>query len=86
MCTRRGYWVHRCRTRVGPGVHLTVSDALAVAEELAERRVAFRGPYDFLDGVRVAGVAPPREPFNTFFDFADPDGNSWIIQEVPAEN
>jgi len=68
------------------GMHLMVLDALAVAEELTERGVAVHGPYHFVDGVPVDGVSAPREPFNTFLDFADPDGNSWIIQEVPAEN
>ena len=68
------------------GMHLMVLDAIEVARDLAHRGVNFNGPYHFVDGARVSGLHPTREPFNTFLDFADPDGNAWIIQEVPAEN
>ena len=68
------------------GMHFMVLDALEVAAELSSRGVAFHGPYHFVDGVPVEGVPEPRDPFNTFLDFADPDGNTWIVQEVPADN
>jgi catechol 2,3-dioxygenase-like lactoylglutathione lyase family enzyme len=68
------------------GMHLMVLDATEVASDFAHRGVAVNGPYHFVDAVQVSGLHPTREPFNTFLDFADPDGNAWIIQEVPAEN
>ncbi|HTZ07548.1 MAG TPA: VOC family protein [Acidimicrobiales bacterium] len=33
-------------------------------------------------GDRVAGPAPERRSYNTFATFADPDGNTWLLQEV----
>ncbi len=68
------------------GMHLMVSDADEAARELIAHGVAVNGPYHFEAGERVDGAHPTREPFNTFLDFADPDANTWIIQEVPAEN
>jgi catechol 2,3-dioxygenase-like lactoylglutathione lyase family enzyme len=68
------------------GMHLMVLDADEVATELNSQGIAFNGPYHFIEGIRIDGPHPAREPFNTFLDFCDPDGNTWIIQEVPAEN
>jgi len=68
------------------GMHLMVTDALAVADELRGRGVDVHGPYHFIDGVVVEGALSPRAPYETFLDFADPDGNTWIVQEVPADN
>src|SRR5215813_12909924 len=31
---------------------------------------------------RVSGPAPDRASYRTFATFSDPDGNSWLIQEV----
>jgi catechol 2,3-dioxygenase-like lactoylglutathione lyase family enzyme len=31
---------------------------------------------------RVPGPDPKRASYGSFFAFADPDGNSWIVQEV----
>jgi hypothetical protein len=28
-------------------------------------------------------VDPGHEKYNSFADFADPDGNTWVLQEVP---
>ena len=68
------------------GMHLMVLSADDVAAELARHDVTFSGPYHFVEGRRVDGLHPEREPFNTFLDFADPDGNTWIVQEVPAQD
>ncbi|WP_043717042.1 VOC family protein [Kutzneria sp. 744] len=31
----------------------------------------------------VPGVDPERRPYASVLDFADPDGNTWIVQEKP---
>jgi hypothetical protein len=31
---------------------------------------------------RVPGPAPDRQSYGSFVSFADPDGNSWFVQEV----
>ena len=68
------------------GTHLMVLNTDDVAEEFGAQGVVFSGPYHFAAGTRADGLHPSREPLNTFLDFADPDGNPWIIREVPAEN
>jgi hypothetical protein len=30
----------------------------------------------------VPGPHPDRSDYNSFSDFADPDGNTWVLQEV----
>jgi catechol 2,3-dioxygenase-like lactoylglutathione lyase family enzyme len=33
---------------------------------------------------RVSGPAPDRQSYGSFASFSDPDGNSWLLQEVTA--
>jgi catechol 2,3-dioxygenase-like lactoylglutathione lyase family enzyme len=66
------------------GMHLMVEDAQRAYEELAGRGVDVNGPYHFVDGAQTPGLHPSRGPFETFLDLADPDGNVWVVQEVPA--
>jgi len=33
---------------------------------------------------RTLGVDPHRTDFGSYAEFADPDGNTWLIQEVPS--
>jgi len=51
------------------GLHLVVSDI-----------VAARG--HMVSGQWVDGPHPERENYQSFADFADPDGNIWLLQEV----
>jgi hypothetical protein len=30
------------------------------------------------------GADPGHTDYNSFADFADPDGNTWVLQEVPS--
>jgi len=52
------------------GLHLVVDDIEATRAELRERGVEVSG-VDDMGGVKYAY-------------FADPDGNSWALQEIPA--
>jgi catechol 2,3-dioxygenase-like lactoylglutathione lyase family enzyme len=52
------------------GLQIVVADVAAAREELAGR------------GVEVSEVQ--EFPWGTFVFFADPDGNSWAVQQLPA--
>ncbi len=40
--------------------------------------------FHFEEGVQVAGPGPGRADYETFLSFSDPDGNGWLVQEVPS--
>jgi len=65
------------------GLHLVVTDIEAARDELTRRgvevgEIRHMGPN---------GWEPGRDPnhaqYNSFADIADPDGNTWLLQEVP---
>ncbi|MFB7719563.1 VOC family protein [Nocardia sp. NPDC056100] len=72
------------------GLHLIVTDIEQAVADLAERGVAVDGPFRDATGVfhhagttaRIAGVHPERRSYGSFAAFADPDGNSWFLQEI----
>jgi catechol 2,3-dioxygenase-like lactoylglutathione lyase family enzyme len=64
------------------GLHLIVSDIVAARAEMAERGVAVSGVRHLESGTWVDGPHPQRGNYESFADFADPDGNVWILQEV----
>ena len=66
------------------GTHLVVKDIEAARAELTERgvevsEIRHMGP----DGW-IPGPDPEHADYNSFADFRDPDGNSWVLQEVPV--
>jgi catechol 2,3-dioxygenase-like lactoylglutathione lyase family enzyme len=63
------------------GLQLVVADIEAGRAELIERGVDASTVRHMEDGVWVDG---PGGPWNSFFFFDDPDGNSWAVQEKPA--
>jgi catechol 2,3-dioxygenase-like lactoylglutathione lyase family enzyme len=64
------------------GLHLVVSDIMAARAELAERGVAVSEVRHLESGTWVDGPHPQRGNYESFADFADPDGNLWVLQEV----
>ncbi|MGH3076634.1 MAG: glyoxalase superfamily protein [Gaiellaceae bacterium] len=65
------------------GTHLVVSDIEATRAELVGRgldvsEIRHLGP----DGWEP-GPDPERRKYQSFADFSDPDGNTWVLQEVP---
>ena len=66
------------------GTHLVVSDIAAVREELVQRgvQVGEVRHFDREQGVWQPGPDPAHATYNSFAEFADPDGNTWILQEV----
>jgi catechol 2,3-dioxygenase-like lactoylglutathione lyase family enzyme len=63
------------------GLHLVVADVVAAREELAARGVAVSGVRHMTAQGWQPGVDPDRTDYNSFADFADPDGNTWLLQE-----
>ena len=76
------------------GLYLIVSDIQAARDELAARGVEVSevfhpgtpGAQFQPDGTsgRVSGPSPDRTSYRSFATFSDPDGNSWLLQEVTA--
>jgi catechol 2,3-dioxygenase-like lactoylglutathione lyase family enzyme len=64
------------------GLHLVVSDIEAACIELAGRGTPVGNIFHIEEGSQVAGPDPGRASYNSFLAFSDPDGNSWLVQEV----
>ncbi len=64
------------------GLHLVVSDILTARAELVGRGVEVSEVRHFDSGTWVPGPDPERRDYNSFADFTDPDGNSWVLQEA----
>jgi catechol 2,3-dioxygenase-like lactoylglutathione lyase family enzyme len=64
------------------GMHLVVTDIEAAQTELAERGVDVGEIFHFDAGKRAPGPDPERRDYGSFLSFSDPDGNSWVVQEV----
>jgi catechol 2,3-dioxygenase-like lactoylglutathione lyase family enzyme len=64
---------------------LIVSDIKAAHEEVTRRGIGVSEMWygaPFPVEARVPGPDPKRTSYGSFFAFADPDGNAWLVQEV----
>lgn len=66
------------------GMHLVVDDLLAAREELVAAGADVSALRHFLDGEWQPGPHPDRADYGTFAEVQDPDGNTWVLQEVPS--
>jgi catechol 2,3-dioxygenase-like lactoylglutathione lyase family enzyme len=64
------------------GLHLVVSDIDEARTELVSRAVAASEVFHFGAAGQTPGHDAERASYNSFLSFADPDGNSWLVQEV----
>jgi hypothetical protein len=64
------------------GLHLVVYDIEAARAELVARGVDVTEVRHMVSGEWVPGADPEHQDYNSFADFADPDGNVLILQEV----
>jgi catechol 2,3-dioxygenase-like lactoylglutathione lyase family enzyme len=74
------------------GLYLVVSDVQAARDEIAARGVEVSGVFhpvepgaQFVPGSgsgRIEGRADESASYGSFATFADPDGNTWLLQEV----
>ncbi len=63
------------------GIHLVVVDIVAARAELVDRGVEVGEVRHIVDGEWHDGPDPERRDYQSFADFADPDGNTWVLQE-----
>jgi catechol 2,3-dioxygenase-like lactoylglutathione lyase family enzyme len=70
------------------GTHLVVEDIAAARAELVGRGVDVSEirHFDREAGEWQPGPDPNHSRYNSFADFSDPDGNTWLLQEVPADS
>jgi catechol 2,3-dioxygenase-like lactoylglutathione lyase family enzyme len=64
---------------------LTVSEIKAAHDDLVGRGVEASEMWHgapFPPEARIAGPDPDRTSYGSFFSFADPDGNAWLLQGV----
>ena len=64
--------------------YLVVSDIEAAHRELKERGVPVGDIYHWSKAGQTPGVDPKRGEYGSYAEFADPDGNTWLVQEVPS--
>ena len=83
-------------TPVAPGsaksLYLVVSDIVAARDQLVARGVDVSevfhpgapGAHFQHDGssTRLSGPSPDQTSYSSYATFSDPDGNSWLLQEV----
>jgi catechol 2,3-dioxygenase-like lactoylglutathione lyase family enzyme len=63
------------------GTHLVVSDIEAAREDLIGRGVEVSEIRHMGPNGWQPGPDPEHSDYNSFADFSDPDGNTWILQE-----
>ena len=66
------------------GLHLVVADLAAAVEALRSRGVEVGDPFHYGPSGPTEGVNPERIDYSSFASLTDPDGNSWVLQEVPS--
>ena len=64
------------------GLHLVVNDIDAARAALTQRGVDVSEIFHFEEGGQLPGPDPKRQDYGSFASFNDPDGNSWVVQEV----
>jgi catechol 2,3-dioxygenase-like lactoylglutathione lyase family enzyme len=75
-------------TKAAPGsfqnLYLVVSDIEAARAELISRGANVSEAFHFtgFGGAPVSGPDPKGGSYTTFASFSDPDGNSWLLQQV----
>lgn len=67
------------------GLHLVVPDIDQARADLTGRGVAASEPFHFGPDGQAPGPHPERASYGTFLSFSDPDGNSFLVQEVKRD-
>ena len=87
-----------CSVQIGTGLtdaapgsarstYLAVTDIEAARHDLTRRglvvsAIRHKSPIDDWKGDWQPGTDPERRDYASLVDFADPDGNTWVIQEI----
>jgi catechol 2,3-dioxygenase-like lactoylglutathione lyase family enzyme len=74
------------RTSAPPGSaqnqFLIVSDIQAARDDLVRRGVQVSEIFHFGSAGQASGPDPEHRSYGSFASFSDPDGNSWLLQEI----
>ncbi len=65
------------------GLHLVVDDIEAARTALLGRGLEASEIYHYEGGGQQPGPDPNRAKYGSYLSFSDPDGNDWLVQEVP---
>jgi len=65
-------------------IYLVVSDIEAARAELAAHGAKVSEVFHLGPDGRVSGPDPSRKTYSSYATFSDPDGNSWLLQEITA--
>jgi catechol 2,3-dioxygenase-like lactoylglutathione lyase family enzyme len=71
--------------KMGPlkGLYLVVDDIVAARDELIDRGVEVSEIFHNIPGEgQKPGLNPERTSYSSVATFADPDGNTWLLQEI----
>jgi catechol 2,3-dioxygenase-like lactoylglutathione lyase family enzyme len=64
--------------------YLVVSDIEAAHRDLKERGIEVSDIFHWSDKGQTPGPSATRGDYESYATFADPDGNVWLVQEVPS--
>jgi catechol 2,3-dioxygenase-like lactoylglutathione lyase family enzyme len=64
------------------GTHLVVADIEQARADLVGRGVPVSDIRHMTPNGWQPGADPAHSDYNSFADFSDPDGNTWVLQEV----
>jgi catechol 2,3-dioxygenase-like lactoylglutathione lyase family enzyme len=72
------------------GLHLIISDIVAVRTQLLDQGIQISDPFYDAGGLfhharresLTEGLQPQRNSYGSYASFRDPDGNAWVLQEI----
>ena len=64
--------------------YLVVTDIEAAHRDLSERGIEVSDIFHWTETGQTPGTDPKRGDYGSYATMADPDGNIWLIQEVPS--
>ncbi|HEX2766099.1 MAG TPA: VOC family protein [Candidatus Limnocylindria bacterium] len=64
--------------------YLVVPDIEKAHAELRERGIEISDIWHMGPSGQTPGLHPNRGDYESYADFTDPDGNGWLLQEVPS--
>lgn len=64
--------------------YLVVPDIEPAHRDLVDRGIPISQIFHFGAEGQTAGPDPERGDYGSYASFADPDGNTWLLQEVPS--
>lgn len=77
-----GIGINQAQPGSAQGLHLVVEDIEEAHKVLTDRGVELSDLRHMGENGWQPGPHPDRADYASFADFADPDGNTWLLQEV----